>query len=79
MLGRLQLGKAMRISKKASAAREREAKKDRKRRLKKIDEIVRRVKALPDLSTASEDEILGYNDKGYFDHHGRGHTPDRER
>jgi hypothetical protein len=69
----------MGISKKAPAAREREVKKDRKRRLKKIDEIARRVKALPVLSTASEGEILGYNDKGYFDHHGTGRTPDRER
>jgi antitoxin VapB len=44
-----------------------DAKKDRERRLRKVDEIVRRVKALPVLSTASEDEILGYNDKGTFD------------
>ena len=44
-----------------------DAKKDRERRLRKVDEIVRRVKALPVLSTASEDEILGYNDKGIFD------------
>jgi len=28
---------------------------------------VRRVKARPLLSTASEDEILGYNDRGTFD------------
>jgi len=47
--------------------REIDAKKDRERRLRKVDEIVRRVKALPVLSTASEDEILGYNDKGTFD------------
>jgi len=47
--------------------REIDAKKDRERRLRKVDEIVRRVKALPVLSTANEDEILGYNDKGTFD------------
>jgi len=44
-----------------------DANKERARRLRKIDQIVRRVKTLPVLSTASEDEILGYNDKGYFD------------
>ncbi|MGH8430121.1 MAG: type II toxin-antitoxin system VapB family antitoxin [Solimonas sp.] len=47
--------------------REIDAKKDRERRLRKIDEIVRRVKALPVLSTASDDEILGYNEQGHFD------------
>jgi hypothetical protein len=44
-----------------------DAKKDRERRLRAIDEIVRRVKSRPFLTTATEDEILGYNDKGYFD------------
>ncbi len=44
-----------------------DANKERARRLRKIDQIVCRVKTLPVLSTASEDEILGYNDKGYFD------------
>jgi hypothetical protein len=44
-----------------------EAAKDRERRRKAIEAIVRRVKSRPILSTASEDEILGYNDKGYFD------------
>lgn len=43
-----------------------EAKKDRERRAKAIDAAVKRIKALPVLSTASEDEILGYNDKGHF-------------
>ena len=47
--------------------RELDAKKDLERRLRKVDEIVRHIKTLPVLSTASEDEILGYNDKGYFD------------
>lgn len=47
--------------------KELDAKKDRERRLRKIDEIVRRVKARPVLSSATEDEILGYNDKGFFD------------
>jgi antitoxin VapB len=44
-----------------------DAKKDRERRLKAIDACVKRIKSLPVLSTASEDEILGYNDKGFFD------------
>lgn len=47
--------------------KELDAKKDREKRLRKVDEIVRRIKTLPVLSTASEDEILGYNDKGLFD------------
>jgi antitoxin VapB len=50
-----------------SKLKELDARKDRERRLKTIEAIVRRVKARPILSTASEDEILGYNDKGYFD------------
>ncbi len=44
-----------------------DARKDRERRLKAVDEIVRRVKSRPLLTTATEDEILGYNDKGHFD------------
>ena len=44
-----------------------DAKKDRERRLKAIEASVKRIKSLPVLSTATEDEILGYNDKGYFD------------
>jgi hypothetical protein len=47
--------------------KELDAKKDRERRLKAIEASVKRIKALPVLSTATEDEILGYNDKGYFD------------
>ena len=47
--------------------KELDAHKDRERRLKAVEAIVRRVKARPILSTASEDEILGYNDKGFFD------------
>ncbi len=47
--------------------KELDAKKDRESRLRKVEEIVRRIKRLPVLSTASEDEILGYNEKGYFD------------
>jgi hypothetical protein len=43
-----------------------DAKKDRERRLKAIEASVKRIKSLPVLSTASEDEILGYNDKGFF-------------
>jgi hypothetical protein len=44
-----------------------DSKKDRERRLKAIEASVKRIKSLPVLSTASEDEILGYNDKGFFD------------
>lgn len=47
--------------------REIDVQKDRERRLRKIDEIVRHAKTLPILSTASEDEILGYNENGTFD------------
>ena len=47
--------------------KELDAKKDRERRLRKIEKIVQEVKKLPVLSTASDDEILGYNDKGLFD------------
>ena len=47
--------------------KELDAKKDRERRLRKVEEIVRRIKTLPVLSSASADEILGYNEKGYFD------------
>ncbi|MBS0522837.1 MAG: type II toxin-antitoxin system VapB family antitoxin [Proteobacteria bacterium] len=44
-----------------------DARKNRERRLKAIDASVKRIKSLPILSTASEDEILGYNEKGFFD------------
>ncbi len=44
-----------------------DARKDRERRLKAIDEIVRRYNSKPRLTDRSVDEILGYNDKGYFD------------
>lgn len=44
-----------------------DAKKDREKRLKAIEASVKRIKSLPVLSTASADEILGYNDKGCFD------------
>lgn len=47
--------------------KELDAKKDRERRLKAVEAIVRRVASRPMLTTATEDEILGYNDKGYFD------------
>ena len=45
--------------------KELDAKKDRERRLRKVDEIVRR--ALPVLDDRSADEILGYNKDGLFD------------
>jgi hypothetical protein len=44
-----------------------DAKKDRARRLKEVDEIVRKFNARPPLSNLTVDEILGYNDKGHFD------------
>ena len=47
--------------------RELDAERDRARRLRKVRESVRRIKALPVKSAASPDEILGYNDKGLFD------------
>ncbi len=47
--------------------KELDAGKDREKRLKAIEASVKRIKSLPILSTASEDEILGYNEKGYFD------------
>lgn len=50
-----------------SKLKELDAGKDRSRRMKAIEAAVKRIKALPVLSTASEDEILGHNDKGHFD------------
>ena len=47
--------------------REIDAKKDRERRLKEVDAIVRRVNSKPPLTDKSVEEILGYNDKGMFD------------
>jgi hypothetical protein len=47
--------------------KELDGKKDREKRLKAVEASVKRIKSLPVLSTASEDEILGYNDKGLFD------------
>jgi antitoxin VapB len=44
-----------------------DAKKDRERKLRKVDDIVRRVKALPVLDNRTPDEILGYNKDGLFD------------
>lgn len=43
------------------------AQKDKERRLKEVDEIVRRFNAEPPLTDKSVDEILGYNDIGTFD------------
>ncbi len=44
-----------------------DAKKDRERRLRRVDEIVRRFNSRPPLTDQTVDEILGYNDKGHFD------------
>lgn len=40
---------------------------DRERRRKALYEIIERGKTLPALDTRTDDEILGYNDKGFFD------------
>ena len=44
-----------------------DAKKDKERRLKMVDEIVRRFNSRPPLDNRSVEEILGYNDQGHFD------------
>jgi antitoxin VapB len=44
-----------------------DAKKDRERRMKEVDAIVRRFNSRPPLTDKSAEEILGYNDKGTFD------------
>lgn len=44
-----------------------DAKKDQERRLKKVDEIVRRFNSRPPLENKTVEEILGYNDEGHFD------------
>jgi antitoxin VapB len=36
-------------------------------KLRKLEEISRRAAALPVLDTRTDDEILGYNDRGTFD------------
>ena len=69
----------MRINKKPSAVEERGEKKNLERRLRRIDAAVRRLKALPVLSVASEDEILGYNAEGYFDCPDPEKSPDQKR
>jgi antitoxin VapB len=47
--------------------KELERSKDIERRLRKVNEIVRRFNSRPPLSNLTVDEILGYNDKGLFD------------
>jgi antitoxin VapB len=47
--------------------KELDAKKDRERRMKEVDTIVRRFNSRPPLTDKSVEEILGYNDKGTFD------------
>lgn len=43
------------------------ARKSREERIARIEAIIDRVAALPELDRRSEDEILGYNEHGYFD------------
>ena len=43
------------------------AKKDRERKHRAVDRIVRRINALPVLDNRTIDEILGYNEDGLFD------------
>lgn len=50
-----------------SRLKEIDAKKDHGRRLKKVDEIVRRFNSRPPLENKTVEEILGYNDEGHFD------------
>lgn len=47
--------------------KELDARKDRERRLKAVDEIVRRANSRPPLTDQTADEILGYNKEGHFD------------
>jgi hypothetical protein len=47
--------------------KELDAKKDRERRLKAVDEIVRKFNSKPALTDQTVEEILGYNEKGHFD------------
>ena len=50
-----------------SKLKELEAGKDRERRLRAVDRIVRRFNARPALDDRSADEILGYSKDGLFD------------
>jgi hypothetical protein len=47
--------------------KELDAQRDRERRHRAVDRIVRRVNALPILDDRTADEILGYNKDGLFD------------
>jgi antitoxin VapB len=47
--------------------KELDAQRDRERRHRAVDRIVRRVNALPVLDDRTADEILGYNKDGLFD------------
>jgi hypothetical protein len=40
---------------------------EQRAKLHKLEEISRRTAALPILDTRTDDEILGYNDRGTFD------------
>lgn len=40
---------------------------DREKRRQALYEIIERSRALPNLDPRTDDEILGYNDKGTFD------------
>ena len=43
------------------------ARRSREERIARIEAIIDRVAALPVLDHRTEDEILGYNEHGYFD------------
>jgi antitoxin VapB len=49
-------------------------KKDRERRLRAVDRIIRRVNSRPVLDNRTPDEILGYNKDGLFDGSRRRHS-----
>jgi antitoxin VapB len=65
-----QLGKSMTatvIELADGKLKELDAQRDRERRHRAVDRIVRRVNALPVLDDRTADEILGYNKDGLFD------------
>lgn len=47
--------------------KELDAKKDRERRLKTVNQLVRKFNSKPPLTNQTVEEILGYNERGHFD------------
>ncbi len=50
-----------------SRLKELDARKNRERIHRSVDRIVARVKTLPVLRQGTDDELLGYNERGLFD------------